>query len=106
LFLGVAKPDATQGLVAGWITQERGAVVFTAKRRIGGDHHGTFEFGILRIKPGQTIITDAFVIGSFIDVREGLESFGDAIAKRITSNCKDPQWLLHLVFKAAWWGIQ
>jgi hypothetical protein len=82
LFLGVAKPDATDGIVAGWVTQERGSGSVHSKAT---DHGltitGRLEFGRLRIRPGQTVTTDAFVIGNFKDAREGLESFGDAIAR-------------------------
>ena len=104
LFLAVAKPDATEGTVAGWITQERGSgSVHSQATDQGLTITGRLEFGVLRIKPGQSIITDAFVIGSFIDAREGLETFADAIAKANRHQAaEDPQWLLHLVFKPAW----
>jgi hypothetical protein len=82
LFLSVAKPDATDGIVAGWITQERGSGSVHSKATDRGlTITGRLEFGRLRLKPGQTISTDAFVIGNFKDAREGLETFGDAIAK-------------------------
>ena len=82
LFLGVARPDASQGTVAGWITQERGS---------GSVHShatgqvltitGRLDYGGLRIKPGQSVTTDAFVMGQFADARQGLETYADRIAE-------------------------
>jgi hypothetical protein len=82
LFLAIARPDASHGTVAGWVTQERGS----------GSVHvqfsdqvltitGRLEYGRLRIKPGQTVTTDAFVIGEFPDARQGLETYADTIAR-------------------------
>ncbi|MCL5096337.1 MAG: alpha-galactosidase, partial [Candidatus Omnitrophica bacterium] len=82
LFLGVARPNASDGIVAGWITQERGSGSVHSKANARGlIITGRLEFGLLRIKPGQTIITDAFVIGRFADARQGLETYADTIAK-------------------------
>jgi len=82
LFLAVARPDASDGTVAGWITQERGSGSVHSKTT---DREltitGRLEFGRLRIKPGQSVITDAFVLGSFTDARLGLETYADTIAK-------------------------
>lgn len=82
LFLAVAKPDASAGTVAGWLTQERGSGSVhyrTNENRMS--FTGRLEFGRLRIKPGQKVVTDAFVIGSFADARLGLETYADAIAR-------------------------
>ncbi len=82
LFLGLARPDASGGTVAGWITQERGSgSVHSKTNGRGVTITGRLEFGRLRIKPGQRVITDAFVIGQFADAREGLETYADAIAQ-------------------------
>jgi len=82
LFLAAGKPDASDGVVAGWITQERGSgSVHTQATERGLTIIGRLEFGRLRIKPGQSVTTDAFVIGSFTDAREGLEAYADTIAK-------------------------
>jgi hypothetical protein len=82
LFLGVARPDAGDGTVAGWITQERGSGSVHSKATDQGlAITGRLEFGRLRLKPGQSVTTDAFVIGGFTDARHGLETYADAIAK-------------------------
>ena len=82
LFLGIARPDASAGTVAGWITQERGSgSVHSQATDEGVTITGRLEFGRLRIKPGQSVITDAFVVGHFADARVGLETYADTIAK-------------------------
>ena len=82
LFLAVAKPDASDGTVAGWTTQERGSgSVHSRSTDQGLTITGRLEFGRLRIKPGQSVTTDAFVLGQFEDAREGLETYAEAIAK-------------------------
>ncbi len=82
LFLAAAQPDASDGLVAGWITQERGSG--SVHSRATGQEltlTGRLEFGRLRLRPGQHLVTDAFVVGRFPDARHGLESYADAIAQ-------------------------
>jgi alpha-L-fucosidase 2 len=82
LFLALAQPDAGNGTVAGWITQERGSGSVHSRTNDGGvTLTGRLEFGRLRIKPGQSVVTDAFVIGPFADARQGLETYADTIAK-------------------------
>lgn len=81
LFLAVAQPDAGHGTIAGWITQERGSgTVHSTATDQGLTITGRLEFGRLRIKPGQSVVTDAFVIGQFADARQGLETYADTIA--------------------------
>jgi len=82
LFLAVSRPDASDGTVAGWITQERGSGSAHSHATNGGVRiTGRLEFGRLRIKPGQSVTTDAFVIGWFADARLGLETYADTIAQ-------------------------
>jgi len=82
LFLAVARPDASEGMVAGWITQERGSGSVHSRATNGNlILTGRLDFGRLRLKPGQSILTDAFVIGSFADARVGLETYADTIAR-------------------------
>ena len=81
LFLGVARPDASAATVAGWITQERGSGSVHSQATDGGlTLTGRLEFGRLRLKPGQSVTTDAFVLGQFADARQGLETYADTIA--------------------------
>ena len=81
LFMAVARPDAGSGTVAGWITQERGSG--SVHCQASGQTlsiTGRLDYGTLRIKPGETITTDSFVIGRFADARLGLETYADTIA--------------------------
>jgi hypothetical protein len=90
LFLALAKPDASAGTVAGWITQERGSGSVHCKPGDNGlSITGRLEFGRLIIKPGEKVVTDAFVMGSFADARLGLEGYADLIAK--TNQIKLPK---------------
>ena len=85
LFLAVARPDASEGMVAGWITQERGSGSVHSRATNGNlILTGRLDFGRLRLKPGQSILTDAFVIGSFADARVGLETYADTIDRKST----------------------
>jgi hypothetical protein len=82
LFLGTARPNASDGIVAGWITQERGSGSVHSTASDGElTIVGRLEFGTLRLKPGQHITTDAFVVGRFTDARQGLETYAETIAK-------------------------
>lgn len=82
LFLAVAKVDASTGTVVGWLTQERGSgSVHSQASEDSLTITGRMEFGRLRIKPGQTVVTDALAVGSFADARLGLEAYADTIAK-------------------------
>lgn len=82
LFLAVARPDASEGTVAGWLTQERGSgSVHSQAGKEALTITGRLEYGRLRIKPGETVVSDAFVVASFRDARVGLEAYGDVIAK-------------------------
>lgn len=82
LCLAVARSDASNGVVAGWITQERGSASAHSHATNGGVRiRGRLEFGRLRIKSGRSVTTDAFTISSFADARLGLETYADTIAQ-------------------------
>lgn len=82
LFLAVARGDASDGIVAGWITQDRGSGSVHGAG-VGSEMvlTGRLDYGRLRLKPGQTLTTDAFVVGRVDDARVGLERYADAIAQ-------------------------
>ena len=82
LFLAVARPDATDGLVAGWITQERGSgSVHSQATPDGLTLTARLEFGRLRLPPGGKVVTDAIVFGRFADARLGLEAYAATVAR-------------------------
>ena len=81
-FAAVVDPDSRSGVVAGWITEDRGSgVVFTP---VENDHvgiKGQIDYGRLRIKPGEDAETETLAIGCFTDARDGLEAYADQIAR-------------------------
>ena len=82
LFLGVARPDASDGTVVGWTTQERGSgSVHSVATNDALAITSRLEFGRLLIKPGQTVVTDTLVFGRFANTQQGLEGYADAIAR-------------------------
>lgn len=82
LFLAVARPDASSAVVAGWLTQERGSgSVHTQPRERALTITARLEFGVLRLKPGQILVTDTFSVRRQEDARIGLEQYADTIAR-------------------------
>jgi hypothetical protein len=81
-FLAVVDPTARNGVVAGWLTHDRGSgVVFSPVQDEAVRIQSRLDYGRLRIKPGQDAAAETFAIGYFDDARLGLEAYADAIAK-------------------------
>jgi Alpha galactosidase C-terminal beta sandwich domain len=96
-WLAVAEPESRNGVVFGWLTQDRGSgVLFSDVKQVvfrGEDdgppaavplHVGVraqIDYGRLRIAPGKTQELETLAIGYFDDARLGLETWADAIAK-------------------------
>lgn len=82
VWLAVAEPQTRRGVVAGWLTEDRGSgVVFT---RVTGDEvrlEPRIDYGRLRLEPGQQEPLETFAVGFFDDARLGLESWADAVAR-------------------------
>jgi hypothetical protein len=81
-FIAAAEPETRAGVVAGWITNERGSGIALCKP--SGQTltvSGRCEYGKLGIAPGQTVQGETFAIGRFDDCLIGLETYADAIAK-------------------------
>jgi hypothetical protein len=84
LFLTLADPDTRKGVVAGWLTDERGGGVLFSEVNQGRVQFKTrIDYGRLRLKPGEGAKLEALVIGFFDDARIGEESFADAIARQL-----------------------
>jgi hypothetical protein len=82
-FLAAADPATRAGVVAGWLTDERGSGIVTAK---SSDNktvliEGRVDYGKLLLNPGQTTEGELFAIGHFDDTLLGLEAYADAVAK-------------------------
>nr|MCU0779575.1 alpha-galactosidase [Akkermansiaceae bacterium] len=81
LFLACADPATRAGVVAGWVTQNKGSgSVFSPVDGDGVGLKARLEHGHLILPPGETVELDTFAIGWFADARLGLERFADAVA--------------------------
>ena len=82
MWTAIADPGTRRGIVAGWITSDRGSgVVFSDLKagKLGVD--AQIDYGKLRIKPGKTEALETFAVGYFDDARLGLEAWADAVAR-------------------------
>ena len=83
MWLAVADPQSRNGVVAGWLTGERGSgVVFTHVDQDRVHLDAQIDYGRLRLPAGATETLETFAVGYFEDARLGLESWADAVAKR------------------------
>lgn len=81
-FLSVVEPQSRRGIVAGWLTHDRGSgVVFSPVQGDALRVRAQLDYGRLRLKPGESAAAEMFAIGYFDDARFGLEAYADAIAK-------------------------
>jgi hypothetical protein len=83
VWLAVADPQSRRGVVAGWITHDRGSgVVFSGVRDGEVTLDARIDYGRLRLAPGETAELETFAIGWFDDARLGLEQWADTVAAR------------------------
>jgi len=81
-WFALADPKTNNGVVAGWLTQERASgVVFTKGEAETVVINARSDYGTLRLNPSKTQATEVFMLGYFDDARLGLESWADAVAK-------------------------
>ena len=82
LFLTCADPATRRGVVAGWLTQERGSGVLFSSVKDGRVGIKTqIEYGHLRLAPGESATSEILAVGIFDDARLGEERYADAIAR-------------------------
>jgi hypothetical protein len=82
-WLALAEPQSRSGLVAGWLTHDRGSgVVFSPVTNGQVRLEAQIDYGRLRLKPGATEKLETLAIGWFSDARLGLEAWADAVAKQ------------------------
>ena len=80
LFLTLADPATRRGVVAGWLTHDRGdGVLFSGIKDGRVEFKAQIDYGHLRIPPGKTAELETLVIGVFDDARIGQELFADAM---------------------------
>lgn len=83
LFLTLADPATRKGVVAGWLTCDRGSGVLFSSVKDGKVAFDTrIDYGRLRVAPRSSTALETLVIGCFTDARLGEEQFADAIARQ------------------------
>lgn len=82
-FLAAVDPSSRKGVVAAWLTHERGSgLVFTNVVDELVRIEPRLDYGSLRILPGKSAELETFVIGYFDDARLGLEEYADLVVKK------------------------
>ena len=99
LFLTCADPGTRRGVVAGWVTQDRGSgVLFSGVKDGRVEFKAQIDYGHLRIPAGQSATLETLAIGIFDDARIGQELYADAIKRQYAIKLPPPgRRLLHLV---------
>lgn len=83
VFLTTVDPTIRNGVVVGWLTNEKGSgVLFSDINNDLIEIKTQIDYGHFRLPTGYTEVTETFLIGYFDDARLGKEQFADAIAKR------------------------
>lgn len=83
LFLSCADPATRDGVVAGFISQQRGSgVLFSSVKNDAVEITTRLDQGHLVLPPGQSTTLDTLAIGHFTDARLGCEQLADAIARQ------------------------
>ena len=83
LFLTLAVPETRRGVVAGWLTEDRGSgVLFSTVEGDSVLFRSRIDYGHLRIAAGCSTRLEALAIGVFEDARIGQELYADALAQQ------------------------
>ena len=91
LFLTAADPSSRHGVVAGWLTQDRGSgVMFSSVKDGGVDFKAQIDYGHLRIPAGHSAQLETLAIGAFADARLGQEAWADAVKKQYAIKLRKP----------------
>lgn len=90
MFLTTVNPLNREGVVTGWITNERGSGVIIPKVLNNTvEINAQIDYGHLLVLAGATERLETLVIGYFADARKGEEKYADVIAKQL--NIKLPK---------------
>jgi hypothetical protein len=83
VFLTTVDPATRNGVVSGWLTNEKGSgVVFSGTTDGLVEIKAQIDYGHFRLASGKSEATETLVIGYFDDARLGEELFAEAIAKQ------------------------
>lgn len=90
VFLTTVDPATRNGVVAGWVTNEKGSgVLFSKSENNLVQIDAKIEYGHFRIQAGKTENSETLAIGFFDDARMGQEQFGDLLAKEHKIKLRD-----------------
>ncbi len=82
VWMAVAEPESRNGVVAGWLTHERGSGVLLARETNEQVHLAAqIDYGRLRLASGKSENLETLAIGYFDDARLGLEQWADMVAQ-------------------------
>lgn len=91
LFLTLAEPVTRRGVVAGWLTNDRGSGVLFSEVQAGRVwFKAQLDFGRLRLDPRQSASIETLAVGFFDDARVGEECYADALARQYDIHLKTP----------------
>jgi len=83
LFLTLADPATRHGVVAGWLTEDRGSgVLFSSVKDGQVEFKAQIDYGHLHIPAGKSEKLETLAVGVFDDARLGEESYADAIKEQ------------------------
>lgn len=83
-FLGLLNPNSNSGILAGWLTCRRGSgVFFSSLEKDQAAIVPRIDYGRYLLSNSDTVRDNSgeiMVLGSFDDLRDGLEAYGNALA--------------------------
>ncbi len=91
LFLLCADPLTRRGVVAGWVTEDRGSgVLFSEVAGASVNFRAQIDYGNLRLPAGKSAKLETLAIGCFDDARMGAERYADLIQRQYQIRLRSP----------------
>jgi len=91
LFLTCADPATRHGVVAGWLTEDRGSGVFLSDVKDGRvNFTAQIDYGHLPIPAGKSAALETLAVGCFDDARLGEELYADALKQQYDIHLREP----------------
>lgn len=83
VWLAVVQPRSREGLVCGWLTQDRASGVWFTDTNEGAIKvRARLDYGRVALHSGDTVVTETWAVGWFDDARLGLEQWAEAVARQ------------------------
>ena len=91
VYMTIGDPKSYRGIIVGWLTAERGCgIVFSDYKEGKPTIRARLDYGDLRIAAGTSAKTEILLIGYADDVRKGLETYGEALARQLNVKLPPP----------------